>query len=460
MNDTELEARVRHTLAAVASATPIDPAASAPPPQPPPPARTNSRRTARALIAAAASIALVLGAVALVANDNNDDDDRVKVAPPAAAPTTSTQPTGLPEGFDVATAAPVFSADGAPDAVVNAYLSSRFTDYPQPSLSVRRVDQSAERVTFSWTTGRGADDPRGVILLRRSAARWAVVVATTDGVDLGDVGYDGTRMRGIVRTTNTNSMFADVLTPSGKPVRERAGRRGFGGSSFGTAGGPVDGSLELDVTATFQPVILRVQLVGGTTLSISEVRFDPPPLAPHRDYDSCFERLRAPDPEADPPQDFVHAACVASLDGTVIGSGTAGDRTWELVATVEPLGRFVSLRARDLIGGFRETEGPGPTEPSNRIFRTVIACCAMGDHSIVAASFPQGTDALRVRLADGKTFEAEAFRDAATGAGYAVVAIPKSAVTGGVVTTEVRLGDGTWHKVEGRRPMVLATADG
>ncbi|MDQ1445946.1 MAG: hypothetical protein QOI20_2410 [Acidimicrobiaceae bacterium] len=452
MNDLDLDPRlverVRHTLRAVAEATPMDedagPSLQAPAPAP-------RRSLLRPLLAAAASVAVVMGLAVVMTRSGRT----VHVGTPADTPAGD----GLPAGFDPATAVPVFSAEGDPAGVAGAYLRARFPDYPMPGVTVTPGERSADRADMAWSTAGDADGPiaHGVVMLRKAGDRWAVIAATTAGVDLSGVSYDGKRVRGAVRSTNQNSLFADVLTVGGQPVRHAPHPNGQEGQyRFGTAAGPSTGALDIDVPVRATPSVLRVQLVGGTMLSISEVRLDPPPLAPHHDMAECVKANSFDGTE--PTADVVWQSCAAALQGTVFGSGAAGGHQWELVTAAEAGGQWVTLRSRDMAGMFHTSEDTRQDPGVTVLFKQLGPCCTVGEDTLVVGVFGPEVHALRVAPKTGPAFEAETVADPVTGVRYAVVAVPRSAVVNGPATTGVRLADGSWHDTH--MPLELSVTGG
>lgn len=191
--------------------------------------------------------------------------------------TTGLAPPALsgPAGFDPLTAGPVFSADGSADAVADAYMRDRFPDHPNPGITLDPARFRGRRAYANWSTGdNGQPIATGVLALRESGEGWSVVAASTNGVDLSAVEVTDGRLSGRVTTDNANALFADVFQPDGTPAAGSPRPDGQPGAAyrFGTAGGPGDGSLDIDVPVDPGSAVLRVNLVGGTILSISELR--------------------------------------------------------------------------------------------------------------------------------------------------------------------------------------------
>ncbi|HUR50184.1 MAG TPA: hypothetical protein VMY88_11740 [Acidimicrobiales bacterium] len=426
------ESLVRDTLRAVAAATPVSehtPSATRPGRRPRPPRR--------AALAVAACVVVVAGLAAVAASRGEGGDQHVQVTSPASP--------AVPSGYDVATATPVFSADGMPDEVAEAYLRARFPDHPAPDIRREPARVDGERATVNWSTG---DDEahriaKGELVLRRTANRWAVITSTTGEVDVSGLTYDGTRVRGVVRSTSDNSLFADVLDWKGDPVRGAPRPEGQPGAAYryGTAAGPAKQSLEIDVPAPSQPAVVRVYLVGGTILSVSELRFEPPPLAAHADTDGCMHANVTE--KKDPTDDVVLRRCLAALRGTIVASGTVADRAWELVSSEEPAGHWMSLRARDLVGTYRLQPGSGlrGTDAKTSPFLELGACCAAGDSIIVVGAVHPDVRTVRFALRDGNL---DIATRQAEGLSYAVAVMPQKVQAEGDVAVSVQYADGTW----------------
>lgn len=186
---------------------------------------------------------------------------------------------GLPPAFDPLTAEPVFSAAGSADAVADAYMRDRFPDHPNPGITLEPARFRGRRAYANWSTAdNGQPIATGLLALRESGDGWSVVAASTNGVDLSAVEVTDGRLAGRITTDHTNSLFADVLQPDDRPAAGSPRPDGQPGAAyrFGTAGGPGDGSLEIDVAVEPGSAVLRVNLVGGTILSVSEIRLPVP----------------------------------------------------------------------------------------------------------------------------------------------------------------------------------------
>ena len=190
--------------------------------------------------------------------------------------------SGLPPNIEVATADGVFSEVGAVEEVAEAYMRSRFPDYPAPGIDLDLWATRASLGYVTWMTGDGGESHSGgIILLRQSGDEWSVIAAVTHDVDASSLRVADSRVRGRITTTNRNSLFADVFQPDGTPAAGSPRPEGQPDAAyrFGTAGGSDDGSLDIDVPVEPGSAVVRVNLVGGTILSITEFRMSVPPPA-------------------------------------------------------------------------------------------------------------------------------------------------------------------------------------
>ena len=441
MNDLDLEhddalaQRIRQTLATVADATPLRSEATVSPL-----ARPSSRP--RLLFAAAAAVlAVVVGAGVLVAGREGETA--------VTNPTPIGEISPLPVDFDAAAAAPIFSAAGDPEAVAQAYLEARFPDFPAPGVTLAMVEESAASAKAHWQTG---DDSgvleEGDLLMRRDADQWMVVASTTDSIDTGSISFDGTTLTGTIRSTSEDSLFADVLDWSEQPVRHAPQPGGASPEmpTFGTAGGPSIGSLDLDIPHPGAPAIVRIRLVGGTVLGITEFRLDPPPLAPHRDFDGCVSANNTR--EKEPTPDIVARNCAMALQATVISEGDAVDRGWQLVASEEPSGTWVTLRFRDQVGMFRfRADAPAPARDVREDpVESIDVCCGSSTATVMVAVVHHDVSRVRLTTSAGTVVEAEALPN--VDRRYAVLVVEPT-VEGEEGSLEAQIPNGEWIAVDG-----------
>jgi hypothetical protein len=412
MNDTELERRVRTTLRAVAEATPVDSTVAAW-------ERAPRRRSLASMVAVAAAVAGLVGAAAALAAA--DRDEKTTKVDSANAPFAA---GALPMNFEPTLAAPIFTAPGSVDEVAEAYMRARFPDYPAPGIVVEPASQGEVRVV-RWSTSTGDEGPiaAGGLQLRSVDGRWAVVAATTDSIDLAGLSYQGDRVRGVVRSASDQTVSIEVL--DWKQERVRHAQEAI----------VARGDVAIDVPNRLAPTTVRVTLVGGTVLAVAEVRLEPPAVPPHRDFDGCIAKHTTM--EKEPTPDIVGRLCAAALDGVVLGRGAASDPSWELVASDEPTGHWVTLRWRDLVGTFRIQTDP----PAKAAFAQLGACCGLADNVAVVGALRAGSTGMQVVLGDGTAIAADGITDPATGVVYAVALVPASS-TGPNPTARVAVRDG------------------
>ncbi len=233
----------------------------------------RSRRRVHVAVAAAAVLVVVMAGLVLRPDDTND----ISTVPAD----TPDQPAGLPSTFDASTAPFTFSAPGDAEAVTNAYLRARFPDYPAPGVVAGPVTGDGSQAVATWAlTGEGSAPYGGTILLRSDNGEWGVVAATTDGVDLSRVTFDGRRVQGGITYSGVDLLAVDVTDLADEPVEGAPRPNGYPGANYryGTAGESDTGTFVLDLAATDEAVIVRAQHVGGTLLSIAEVALVAPPL--------------------------------------------------------------------------------------------------------------------------------------------------------------------------------------
>ncbi|HUR49465.1 MAG TPA: hypothetical protein VMY88_08090 [Acidimicrobiales bacterium] len=186
---------------------------------------------------------------------------------------------GLPTTVDVATSAPLFSAPGSADEVAEAYMRTRLPDYPAPDVELDPAFYRGRRAYVSWSTGQqGEPIAAGIIGLRVSGQDWSVIAVNTHDVDVSDLRSADGKVSGTITTTNINSLYADVFQPDDTPAPGSPRPEGQPGAAyrFGTAGGPGDKSLDIAVPVQPGSAVVRVNLVGGTLLSLTEFRIPVP----------------------------------------------------------------------------------------------------------------------------------------------------------------------------------------
>jgi len=373
MNDLELEERVRRTLRTVGDHTPVSGEESLP--------RysealvASRRRWAIPVGAAAAAVALVIGAVLLV---QPDDDVRVS-SPSSSTPSTSPPPTAVVEvGSDVIMGGPIFSANGGPEEVVDAYLAARFPDYPEPGVTSELVEATDFVARASWATGD--DSGRlagGTIQLRRIADRWTVIEATTDEVHVENLAVTDRRLRALLTSTRDEQLRVEVLDLDGNPLP---------GSDRSGAVRPAG----IDVPLGLDPVVLRAQLVGGTMLSITEIYIDP-----------------------------------GAPTGTVLAEGQWQGGAWQILAADNV------PRLDDSPCGWVALDGlaQSPTcgVDGDGVFHALGPVAADEDHTLYFGSVGREVASVRITLPDGQAFSAESVPHPTNpdGARFVAIGVPR-----------------------------------
>lgn len=218
---------------------------------------------------------LVFGVVAvLVSGEGADPADEAR---PAFSGLLGSIVDLLPDGFDPEQGVPLFTQEGNPEEIATQYLETRI---PFVDAGVARVEEQDGYTLVQWAWGRlldpdyqgGDRGEKGWLVLRPILRGFEVVAATTDGVDLSDLTLRGGGVNGIVESDSGEFIGADVLSLDGSPVGSSPYPDGFfpdAMSLWGTAGASSP-PLTLDVPVS-EPVIIRVNRVGGALLSISEV---------------------------------------------------------------------------------------------------------------------------------------------------------------------------------------------
>jgi hypothetical protein len=175
------------------------------------------------------------------------------------------------------------------DATVNMYLHDRLPEATSDNgLEVQPAIVSAASASARWTRievgGERNTLANGVIYLRNEGGTWHVTSSTVDAISVDDLRYRGGLLVGTATTTDdlNDSLAVDVLSLDGVPVEGSPNPTGYPGSTFlyGTAGTGT-GKVEFGVSIS-SPVVVRVSLIGGNRLAVSEFVVDPasgPPSA-------------------------------------------------------------------------------------------------------------------------------------------------------------------------------------
>ena len=182
----------------------------------------------------------------------------------------------LPTGFNPETAIPVFVGEGSVEQVVADYIEAR---HLTTDAGIAQVEEQDGYTLAQWAWGQLIDNTAiepglsGWLLMRPTDGGLEILAATTEGVDLSDLAISDGNLGGSVETDTAQTMGVDVLDLDGTPVESSPNPEGMPDADmvWGTAAAG-DPPLTLDLAVT-EPFVVRVNLVGGALLSISEVAF-------------------------------------------------------------------------------------------------------------------------------------------------------------------------------------------
>lgn len=181
----------------------------------------------------------------------------------------------LPDGFNLEQASAVFAMDATLEETALRYLETR---HLPEGVGISRVEEQDDYTVVQWAWGRLLDETEaergesGWLVMRPTDTGFEVLAATTDGIDLSDVlqTSSGHIIGGVISNTDQH-VGVDVLNLDGTPVASAPNPEGMPDADFlwGTAASGTP-PLGFDVQVS-GPVLLRVNRVGGTLLSISEI---------------------------------------------------------------------------------------------------------------------------------------------------------------------------------------------
>lgn len=242
----------------------------------------------------------------------------------------------LPDGFNLEEASAVFTADGTIEETALRYLNARqLVD----SVGLSRVEEQAGYTLVQWAWGGLLDSTgneqgeSGWLVMRSTDTGYEVIAATTDGVDLSQVFVTPNgHLLGDVASNSEEFLGIDVLNLDGTPVDSAPNPDGMpdADSLWGTA---ASGRSPLGVDVQVSgPVILRVNRVGGTFLSISEVAFgDIDANAAGTTGTTGSNEETLPEPSTDDWTDLP-----AGLSVAVVEEANGRPRIWVKSAVQEP----------------------------------------------------------------------------------------------------------------------------
>jgi hypothetical protein len=270
-----------------------------------------TRRVPLLLAAAAVLVVAMVGAFLVT----RDDDASIDLGPAAPDEVEG----GVPAWFDRGSAAPVYQSKQAdPDAAVARYVGDRFGE-TSPALTVAPVVRNGAFASATWRTNEegGVLIASGTILLRedRQENEWEVVGSFIDQVALDGATHDGVRAR-----------------IAGRNWSGQTARLDAGGGAWAELADEFDRTLEVGAEAW----TIRIELVGGTTLGIAELRLDPPkgyPIWPVVGYEALADLQADADERglvSQPPVEVAIELATEALgmtveDATTPAGGTAPD---------------------------------------------------------------------------------------------------------------------------------------
>jgi len=181
----------------------------------------------------------------------------------------------LPDGFDIEQAHPVFAMDAGVEETALRYLETR---HLPDNVGLSRVETQDGYTLAQWAWGRLLDETEiergesGWLVMRSTSTGYEVLAAATDGIDLSQIIFtrNGHILGGVISNSDQH-IGVDVLNLDGTPVDSAPNPEGMPDADFlwGTAASGTP-PLGVDVQVS-GPALFRVNRVGGSLLSISEV---------------------------------------------------------------------------------------------------------------------------------------------------------------------------------------------
>jgi hypothetical protein len=178
-----------------------------------------------------------------------------------------------PPGVDVTGGPMVYQGQFGTGAaqIAQGYLEDRMVGLTHELTEVETV---GDNTLFRWeATNEDQLISSGSVVVRLGDDSRGVVLATTDGIEVPAAERSPDRVTAVVTDSTSDLLVADVTTLGGEIVPTAPDPDGFndgGDPIFATAGSTNGDRLEIDVAVEPIPVVVRVQNIGGTGLSISE----------------------------------------------------------------------------------------------------------------------------------------------------------------------------------------------
>ena len=180
----------------------------------------------------------------------------------------------LPAGVNLIDGPLVYAgqAGSTADQITRDYLNDRM---PFLQYALSESERAGPLVVYRWSNRLDGEKAgfTGSVIVRDDLFVPGVVAATTDQIDTRRVQRTIQSVSALVIDSDINLLVADVFNVRGEILPGSANPDGFNGGSqpiFGTAGHTETDLLEFEMATSPIPVVVRIQHVGGTMLSISE----------------------------------------------------------------------------------------------------------------------------------------------------------------------------------------------
>lgn len=200
-------------------------------------------------------------------------------APPAAIVGLDDVLASIPPGVDPVGGPPIYRGSDRelPEATARDYLARRLPDLPFLLVQVEEMEPLA---IYRWSVDESGYQASGSVVVRQEAAGPVVTLATTDGIAVSSLERTADKLAALVLDDDPDHglLAADVTTLGGAILGDPTttdGAQRTGPTGFGSAGIAEGSPLSFEVTLAPVPVVVRIQRVGGTMLSITELVVEP-----------------------------------------------------------------------------------------------------------------------------------------------------------------------------------------
>jgi hypothetical protein len=298
----------------------------------------------------------------------------------------------LPDSFNPELARPVFAMDAGAEETALTYLETR---HLPDDVGVSRIEQQDGYTLVRWTWGQGLGETQteqgqiGWLLMTPTRRGFEILASTTDSIDLSGLSLTAGTLRGEVRSSTDEYIGVDVLNLDETPVASAPNPEGMPDADFlwGTAGSGTT-PLTVDMPVS-EPVVVRVNRVGGTMVSVSEVVFGQPDVDDEVPAPDVFPHLilDLPDTELVDAYDIVD-----DTTGERIGT----QQVYYMTLTNDPdgwLGREILLRIQEPGTKFPEFDQYAPLADSTEtveINGRVVTVHVVPDAAIEEGSYDLG----------------------------------------------------------------------